>query len=300
MRTLARSGPGREPARGRHVRARACAQRARPTTAGRPRRCGSPQARVRDPVDADAHGAHDAIAPARRLSGPGTAAASGWCVPRSRVPPAATPALTRPPAAGLPELQAWFANELAEAAPAGVTAPRPARRHRPARQPERPELDLPRAGRARPAAADRVAHLLGRDPCRRAGRRAGRAGAERAARTGSGRARARVRARPARACSTPADVTPTRRARSGRASRPSRCSTSSARTARSSSRTTGRTTSGSTPTVRPSPRTTTPATSSTCARSPRACRRRCGSPLSSPAARRGSASSPTAAPSRCT
>ena len=34
-------------------------------------------------------------------------------------------ALFRPPAAGLPELQTWFAHELGSAAPAGITAPMP-------------------------------------------------------------------------------------------------------------------------------------------------------------------------------
>ncbi len=34
-------------------------------------------------------------------------------------------AMTRSPATGLPELQAWFANELATAAPAGITTPSP-------------------------------------------------------------------------------------------------------------------------------------------------------------------------------
>jgi len=34
-------------------------------------------------------------------------------------------AVTRPPAAGLPELQAWFATELGAAAPVGVSAPAP-------------------------------------------------------------------------------------------------------------------------------------------------------------------------------
>ena len=45
------------------------------------------------------------------------------------------------------------------------------RRHRAARQPERAELDLPLARRARAAAADGVADLLGRDPGRPAGGR---------------------------------------------------------------------------------------------------------------------------------
>lgn len=34
-------------------------------------------------------------------------------------------AVTRPPAAGLPELQSWFARELGAATPAGVTQPTP-------------------------------------------------------------------------------------------------------------------------------------------------------------------------------
>ena len=75
-------------------------------------------------------------------------------------------ALSRPPAAGLPELQSWFAHELGASTPAGTTPPNPS-----------DVVVLPgsqsglssiftRAGGPRAAAADGVAHVLGRHPGR--------------------------------------------------------------------------------------------------------------------------------------
>ena len=51
-------------------------------------------------------------------------------------------ALSRPPAAGLPELQSWFAHELGASTPGGDHAAEPERRRRASGQPERAQLHL--------------------------------------------------------------------------------------------------------------------------------------------------------------
>ena len=300
LRDADRPGPGREPARRRHLRPR------RPDGATR-------RLRLADRGPALAAGTHRRPSPprcaaSRTTSSPSTPATptgsscrSGSCARRSPERSAATPPSPGRRSAGLPELQSWFAARARRGAPGRHHPPTPGDVIVAARQPERAELGVPRAGRRRAAAAHGVPDVLGRHRRRGPGRRPRRPRALRPGGPGPGRARPRLRGDRRPRCSTPSRPTRTPPARSGRTS----CAEQVLDVVREPRRVPRRGRLGPRlrhhhDAARRSPRTTTPATSSTCARSPRACRRPCASPRSSPAARRGNGSWPTAPPSRCT
>ena len=161
-------------------------------------------------------------------------------------------ALSRPPGAGLPELQSWFAHELGAATPGRRRPAHAERRHRAAREPERAQLRSSAPScRQRAAAADGVPDVLGGHPGGRAGRASGWSRCPAVPTAPTPTSWRAPSTRPARGCSTRSRTTPTPPARSGRPNAPNRCWTWCATTAPSSSRTTGPTISASPPTPRP-------------------------------------------------
>ena len=252
--------------------------RGRTTTAGRPPRSGRRAARPR--VSRRRCGprptTRSPCTPATRTA---TCCPSAWCAPRSPGPHAATrrrePAAGRRPA-GAPGLVRGRAG--ARRARSASPPPTAQRRGRRAGQPERAELDVPRRSSApggRCWSSPRRTGARSRRPPRRASSWC-RCPADPTVPTPPTLARAFDRDR-SPGLLRPAELRqPDRRPVVADAGA-TRCSTSCGRTARSWSRTTGRTTSASP--RRPSrwPPATTAGTWSTCARSPRACRRPCGS-----------------------
>ncbi len=93
-------------------------------------------------------------------------------------------ALSRPPAAGLPDLQSWFAHELRACHPGRRRPANAARRDRAPGEPGRAQFRVPGAGRQWAAAAGGVPDLLGGAPGCGAVRCPGCSGTQRSRRPG--------------------------------------------------------------------------------------------------------------------
>ena len=213
------AGPDREPAGRRDIRAGRPDRAARRTTAGRRRRCGHRWRRFRPPPARCATAPNDAIAfhsgypdrellPERLVRAALTRAARGEA------------ALSRPPAAGLPELQSWFAHELGslDAGRDHPAEPRATSSYFLEAKAGSAPSSARWSGRGQPLLMESP-DLLGRHPGRGAGRCPGCPGAQRPRRSGPGGTGPRLRRDRRARCSTPSRTTRTPPARNGRPAR---------------------------------------------------------------------------------